>query len=371
MSRLKLLAFTLAINASAFGSFPLIGELSSSINSNGMGSSDIQFITRYLPAFEIQNNFSDSWDYDLEVRWQLAWSSSMDPIIFSDSVTQFEPYRIALNFQSQQSEYIIGLQKINFGPARVLRSLMWFDSVNPTDPLELTPGVTGISATHFFNSGWSSQAWLLLPGDPIGWEVFSGRSGSLAGGGRITIPNSRGQIGLSTHWRMVDISQYYPEDSELSEGRLALDGFWDIGIGLWFESVYKNQQLSNDPFLEQLQTTLGADYTFWVGNGILLVAEHMTINTWNSPLVDDKNINFSTAMLTYSPTMFDQISLMFFMDWETEIPLTYLSWGQTYDAFRFSLGGFYSSKSESEDSNSVSNSAFSGNGLQLTVAYNH
>jgi hypothetical protein len=76
-------------------------------------------------------------------------------------------------------------------------------------------------------------------------------------------------------------------------------------------------------------------------------------------------------MASYSPTMFDQVSCILFMDWETENPLAYLSWGQTYDSFRFTLGAFYTDTDNTQGSNTGIDSGFSGKGLQLTVAYNH
>ncbi len=362
-------SFLLLIFAiSTYASPPLVGELSLSSSANSFNGSDIQIITRYLPAFEVQNSLSDSWDYDLELRWQLAWSSTLDTLDFSESATQFEPYRIAINLQSKHSEYIIGLQKINFGPAKILRPLMWFDAVDPTDPLELTSGVTGISAITFYKSGWSSQAWLLLPGDPMGWESFAGKSGTVETGGRVTIPNAKGQIGICTHFRIADISNVYLNDPDLYEGRLGLDGFWDVGVGLWVESVYKHQELSADPFLDQIQTTLGSDYTIWIGNGLHIMAEHMLVSSWNSPFMEDQTTHLSTAMLSFSPTMFDQVSVLILNNWENDSPLAYLSWGQTYDNFRFTVAAFYAKT----DNNDVSvSSGFDGKGLQLTVVYNH
>lgn len=364
-SRFIIISLTVA---TVFGS-PFLGELSLSSAASGVAQEEINLMTRYLPAIEYQNSLSETWDYDLEVRWQFQWGGQLDAL--GQSSIQEEPYRIALNLQSKHTEYIIGLQKINFGPARILRPLMWFDSINPTDPLELTSGVTGLSATFHNDFGWSSQVWLLLPGDPIGWEGLSDQEGTIETGGRISIPNEMGQLGISTNWRIADASLISPNDPDLYEGRIGVDGFWDVGIGLWVESVYKNQQFSDDPFLQQMQTTIGADYTFWVGNGILLTTEHMMINIWDSPVMDDKNVVMSTLMASYSPTMFDQISLMFFMDWESETPLAYLSWGQTYDSFRFTLGAFYSEGNEMQNNDSGLNSGFSGKGLQLTVAYNH
>ncbi len=202
----------------------------------------------------------------------------------------------------------------------------------------------------------------------MGWEAFSGKSGTLETGGRLTVPNNRGQIGISTHFRIADISELYPNDPDLYESRIGLDGFWDVGVGLWVESVYKHQELSADPFLDQIQATLGSDYTIWLGNGLHIMAEHMLISSWNSPFMEDQTSHLSTVMLSFSPTMFDQVSLLILNNWEDDSPLAYISWGQTYDDFRFTVGAFYS---KSDTNNSSAGSGFSGKGLQLTVAYNH
>jgi len=100
----------LFFSISLLATTPFVGELSLSTNVSGTTGADMQVTTRYLPAFEIQSELSETWDYDLEVRWQLSWSSSLDTPDFSESATLFEPYRVALNLQSSHSEFIIGLQ---------------------------------------------------------------------------------------------------------------------------------------------------------------------------------------------------------------------------------------------------------------------
>jgi len=356
---------------SVFAAPPFLGELSLATTAHGISGAEIQLVTRYQPAVEIQGILSESWDYDLEVRWQLSWNSPLDPLDYSASATSVEPYRVALNLQSSHSEYIIGLQKINFGQARILRPLMWFDALDPTDPLQLSSGVTGVSVTYNYEFGWSSQAWLLLPGEPIGWEAFSDKSGIVETGGRLIIPSNRGQIGMSTHWRIADVSDLYPDDPDLYEARIGLDGFWDVGVGLWVESAYKHQELSTRTFLDQIQATIGSDYTIWIGDGLHILVEHMLISSWHSPLIDDQTSQLSTAMFTYALTVFDQVSLLLFMNWENKTPLAYLSWGRTYDDFRFTLGAFYKKIDDSQNNRSAFNSNFSGKGIQLIVAYNH
>lgn len=363
---LSILIITSLLVSQAVG-LPLLGELSMSTSASGTNKDEVNLVTRYLPAFEYQSSFSESWDYDMEVRWQIQWGGQLDTLNQSRVVE--EPYRVALNLQSAHTEYVIGLQKINFGPARILRPLMWFDSINPTDPLEMTSGVTGVSANYHYEFGWSSSAWLLLADDPIGWEIFPDKDGTFEVGGRVNIPHKHGQFGITNHWRLADASHFNPDDPDMYEGRLGLDGFWDLGIGLWFESVFKNQQFNSDQSINQLQTSVGADYTIWVGNGLLLMTEHMMINMWGVEV--EPYLILSTFMASYSPSMFDQISLMLFMDWETVNPMAYLSWGQTYDSFRFTLGAFYTDTADVQGSNTSVASDFSGKGLQLTVAYNH
>ena len=46
-----------------------------------------------------------------------------------------------LRLSTSRFEARVGLQKINFGSATLFRPLMWFDSLDPRDPLQITDGV--------------------------------------------------------------------------------------------------------------------------------------------------------------------------------------------------------------------------------------
>ena len=64
-----------------------------------------------------------------------------------------------------------GLQKINFGSAVLLRPLMWFDSLDPRDPLQLTDGVYAVLLRYYFPNNANLWAWALYGNDsPKGWE---------------------------------------------------------------------------------------------------------------------------------------------------------------------------------------------------------
>ena len=62
-----------------------------------------------------------------------------------DTDGTLKPYRMWLRLSTSQLEIRAGLQKINFGSAALLRPLMWFDRIDPRDPLQLTDGVYGLA----------------------------------------------------------------------------------------------------------------------------------------------------------------------------------------------------------------------------------
>src|SRR5690606_2983707 len=60
------------------------------------------------------------------------------------------PYRLWFRYSNHTQEYRLGLQKINFGSATLFRPLMWFDQMNPEDPLQMTQGVWGALFRYYF-----------------------------------------------------------------------------------------------------------------------------------------------------------------------------------------------------------------------------
>jgi len=51
------------------------------------------------------------------------------------------------------------LQKINFGSATLFRLLMWFDRIDPRDPLKLTDGVYGLLLRYYFHNNTNIWLW--------------------------------------------------------------------------------------------------------------------------------------------------------------------------------------------------------------------
>ena len=190
----------------------------------------------------------------------------------------FKSYRTILRYSTTQSEVQLGLQKIDFGPAQLLRSLMWFDRVDPRDPLKLTDGVYALRYKYSFLNNSLIWLWCLYGNtDTKGYELLPTEKNVPEFGGRAQIPILAGEIAATLHTRKVDAMLY-----SYRENRYALDGRWDIGIGIWFESAWQ-QNISIMPIYKwNRMTTIGADYTIPVGNGIYILAEHMNTNILNS-----------------------------------------------------------------------------------------
>jgi hypothetical protein len=100
---------------------------------------------RYFP----QLNYSYSLDENNLINGEILLNTYYTTDFKSDDYN-LKLYRAILRYTSTQSEIQLGLQKINFGPAQLVRTLMWFDRVDPRDPLKLTDGVYGLRYKYSF-----------------------------------------------------------------------------------------------------------------------------------------------------------------------------------------------------------------------------
>ena len=247
-------------------------------------------------------NFSDPLRYQTGVRyiptlspwWERASNSKLDAEIsfnaygnllftgsdFDTANYSFKPYRAWLRYSTSHFELRAGLQKINFGSANILRPLMWFDKMDYRDPLQLTEGVYGLLGRYYFSNNINIWLWTLYGNDKVkGWESVPSVKTIPEFGGRFQLPVPRGEIGMSYHHRTADYSAAYAglplvTETDFSEDRLALDGKWDLGVGLWFE-YSRNLNDKNNTLMSRWETyyNLGLDYTFSLGNGLNLISE--------------------------------------------------------------------------------------------------
>ena len=123
-----------------------------------------------------------------------------------------------------------------------------------------------------------------------------------------------------------------------------------------FPLFSKSQNISEDRYA---QMTLGADYTFPVGAGLLIMSEIMRIEGWSSKMdALRSNKTISAFMLSHPIGMFHNIMLITNLDWDENNTYNYLRWSSTYD--RLSINCMVSI-----------NPSNIGNSIGLMFIYNH
>ncbi len=291
---------------------------------------------------------------------------------------ELNPYRFWVRRSTDKLEVRFGLQKITFGSARLFRPLMWFDKLDPRDPLQLTEGVLGLRVRRDFSNNANAWLWGLLWNDePRGWDLLPTKKNNLEFGGRFQIPVWKGEIGFSTHNRIIgrnDLPSYLDiatMPKATPEVKAAIDGFFDIGIGLWFESSVVHADYGSDLPHWQSMLTIGSDYTFPIGNGITITNEHFMYSVDDSPLSTSSAVQMTGLMAVYPIGLFDNISGIVFYSWDAELAYFFFSWQRTYDDWTINLNTFFSSKSDSSFSFGQSISDFSSRGIQLMLIFNH
>jgi hypothetical protein len=334
---------------------------------------------RYIPEFTLQEDLSSSVFFDAEFSLN-AFGTALfvsGEETFTDG--NLDPYRMWLRFSTAKFEARVGLQKINFGSASMLRPLMWFDSLDPRDPLQLTDGVYGILLRYFFVNNANIWVWGLYGNDQTkGWEVFPTAQNTAEYGGRIQLPLFTGEVALTYHHRRADLSEYPVPvplqqgfDLEAPEDRLGLDGKWDVGIGLWIEAALVRQDNDILPQRWQRAMNIGADYTFGLGNGLNIMAEHFRLERSEEAFGAGDKVDFTALFLRYPLGFLDDITAILYYDWDTKDFYRFLNWQRTTDRWRFNVIAFWNPDEFLIYPSQPGNNPFAGKGFQLMVAFNY
>jgi hypothetical protein len=329
---------------------------------------------RYIPSFTIEKQAKKT-KYDSEI------SVNMYGIIDCNNGAEingdFKPYRLWLRMSNEQFELRAGLQKINFGSAAMLRPLMWFDRIDPRDPLQLTDGVYAILARYYFLNNANIWLWGLYGNESTkGWEVIPGNKNRPEYGGRLQFPVLKGEMGLSFHNREVDYSKSILDSTvtgldNSNENRLGLDGRWDIGIGLWFESTLLHQDIPKIHLPWQTQINVGMDYTFGIGKGLNVINEFLWVLASQNAFQTGNSISFSALALRYPVGLLDNITSMVYYDWKNNDWYRFMNWQRQYDKISLYLMLFWNPDEFGIYQNMGDNSLFTGTGLQFMFVYNY
>lgn len=366
-----------SLNSSSAQTLDLKGLLSGWVAVNTENMAEPQFGLYYIPEFLINTSLSQNYALDFDLSLNANGTARLQSQEGIQTRGELKLYRMWGRFSSSRFEARLGLQKMNFGSASLLRPLMWFDRIDPRDPLQLTDGVYGLLMRYYFLNNANIWIWGLYGNtDTKGWEFLSTKPRSVEFGGRFQHPVGNGEIALTYHHRQIDPEQSLPgldlaDVSSIPENRLALDGKWDIGIGIWFEGAFTHQDNNQLTFPWQRAVTVGFDYTFGLGHGLNLIGEYFVYTSSQEVLGSGDCLKFSALSLNYPLSMLDNLSCIFYYDWENENLYSFLNWRRTYDQWIINVIGFWNPELFQVYQNLTENTMFAGKGIQIMVIFNH
>jgi hypothetical protein len=329
---------------------------------------------RYIP--ELSFSFpAGKYSFDGELSANI-WGSAMWQ---GDSTTLDEDlslYRMWLRFSGNQFELRAGLQKINFGSAQMFRPLMWFDYMDPRDPLQLTDGVYGLLARYYFLNNANIWLWGLY-GDDItkGWELIPSLKNSIEFGGRVQLPLYTGEVAATYHHRTADPTVVLPDSITLgeqaAENRFGLDAKIDLVLGLWAEATLIHQDLNYTDQKYKSMLNVGMDYTFGLGNGLGIMAEGFGYLQGEKPFENEEGLAFGLLSASYPINIIHNVSAMMFYDFTNNNLYRFINWGMTYDKWSFYLMGFWNPDTYTLYNVDPRTSLYGGWGFQLMAVFNH
>lgn len=329
---------------------------------------DGQIGLRYLPEIGISYPLSKEKIFDAEISANLYAYAPYDSMEDIDNNAEAKLYRTWTRYSSTQYEIRCGLQKINFGPAKLLRSLMWFDDLDPRDPLKLTDGVYALLGRYYFINNANIWLWGLYGNGGLkGLETFETDRDHVEFGGRWQFPAPRGEMAFSFDSRHIDKKDWRKKiSSDISygiENRYAIDGSFDIGPGIWFEAVASEIKIHSGNSLWRRFMTVGADYTFDIGPGIHILYEHFLKSTDSEIDRQDKSYNVSALSIDFSLSALDNINAIGYYNWKEDKSYCYVAWQRAYDNWLINLSIF----SNPESAETV----YSGTGALCLISYNY
>jgi hypothetical protein len=353
------------------------GMLSGWITANNDEDIKAQLGFRYIPRFSLEQSISQNYSLNVELSLNAYGAGYFRSIDNVETDGKIKPYRMWFRFSSSQFEARLGLQKINFGTATLLRPLMWFDRIDPRDPLQITDGVYGLLFRYYFLNNTNIWVWGLYGNDETkGLEINPTTDNSIEYGGRLQLPLFSGEIAFTYHHRQAEINKellLLEQNSAFSfpENRIAIDGKWDAVIGLWFEGTLEHQNSAVLPFPWRRALNIGLDYTFGLGNGLYAAYEHFILEMSEETFSSGEQISFSAMLINYPLGLMDTIRGIVYYDWENHELYRFVNWQRTYDRWSFYIMGFWNPEQFLIYQSKEMNNLFTGKGFQFMVVFNH
>jgi hypothetical protein len=351
------------------------GQLSPVMNFNNGNELPLLVSGRYIPQLNYSIFLKNSRLIDFEYAANFYGDIQTDPFTEADFYGKIKNYRAWARYSAQQFELRAGLQKINFGSASMLRPLMWFDQVDPRDPLGLTDGVWGVLGRYYFLNNANIWLWGLYGNkNPSGWEIVGTTKNKIELGGRVQLPITIGEMAFSYHQRKADFSEISPEFSaynDIPDHKIGFDTKLDVVVGLWLEAVwvfkgadlgmYKNQEIIN----------IGTDYTFGVGNGLSATFEQLVMSYDEKAFSFENVTSFSLLNVSYPIGMFDNLSAIIYYNWTDNKAYNYINWQKQFNKITFYAMAYWNPDVYKIPTQNNEQNLFAGKGIQLMFVFNH
>jgi hypothetical protein len=329
---------------------------------------------RIIPSLNLGQSVDSSLKIDAEISLNANGYLTFSDFKKIDQGESFKPYRLWLRFSGKKWEVRAGLQKINFGSASMLRPLMWFDQLDPRDPLQLTNGVYGLLGRYYFKNNANLWLWGLLGNNKLkGWEAIPSVKDIPEFGGRFQFPLLKGEFAASYHQRTIntaDIPFSMGPFFNAPEYKLGFDGKWEYKIGFWFESSLSQTARTYLSTPYQSALNIGMDYTFGIGNGINLIYEQLFFNLYDEDYKNQNNVSFSALSVSYPFGLFSRLAAIVYYDWMNKDVYRFVNFQMSFDYWTWYVMAFWNPENLQLVNMNMNNSLFGGKGLQLMAVYN-
>jgi hypothetical protein len=357
------------------------GELTAWTSAWRLEETNVELGFRYLPGVTFFAPLSSVWSWDAEATVNLYGITHNPAHRDFTSVNDARWYRLWSRWYTDRFEVRLGMQEIAFGPAKLLRTLRWFDQKDSRDPTEFTEGVRGLLFRYYFENQSNLWGWLMTGNDePMGISPLVTLRDTIEGGGRWQWLSGPAEFGITVHRRRVDPAGQYGAgwlpSAPTVEERLGFDCSLNLGVGLYGEGALI--RLEDGGRLPDVQRwlTLGADYTFDIGDGLGTMLELMTVNVRSNstPTIDvtDRIWAFSGQ---YGLNLLDRLEWLVFRHEAGPVTLVQAFWKRTTDEVDFTAvfsKGFCPKETAASPIPAVFLAgAACGEGIRLMVQYHY
>jgi len=351
------------------------GQLTGWAHYNQLNSLPVYLGGRYIPQLNYQIKMPNERMIDFEGSANIVGTAGFKPFDTLHYEGDVTPYRLWARYSTKQSEIRLGLQKINFGSATLLRPLMWFDQLDPRDPQQLTSGTWGLLGRYYFLNNTNIWLWGLYGNkQQRPWDIGDTYKNQPEFGGRIQTPAPKGEAALSYHFREVDMTAFGimpPLPQKIAENRVGFDAKFDLVVGLWTEASWINKSKNVGLLTNQEMINLGTDYTFKLGNGLNVIYEHLLFASDEQAFAFSNTFSFSALSLSYPLSIDDNINVISFFDWKNKASYNFINIKHQFKYFSLFLMPYYNPEKYHLPQQGTTGAQFAGKGVQLMIIYNH